>query len=270
MYEDIAQKIILTSSMTLNALIPWTPILMLVTAIELINKNVSFKSVSINLIYLPLALIISGTFIYPIIELMQKSTPFDVLKFKIFILNNDLEIILWFIYLLFFDLLYYFFHRAQHKFKFLWRYHLVHHSDKNISASAVGRHHWMEEGFRYFFITAPLIILMGGTSNISTWASGFIILNGIFMHWNIKFRFGLLEKIIVTPAYHRIHHSVHEKHYDKNFGVFTQFWDFLFKTRYLPMEFEHPETGVIDFPEKNTWALLFPLPIILHKDKMSK
>ena len=77
-------------------------------------------------------------------------------------------------------------------------------------------------------------------------------------------------KLVITPAYHRIHHSIHEDHYDNNFGVFTQLWDFLFKTRYLPAKFENPETGVADFPEKNTWALLSPIPVIIRGNKISK
>src|SRR2546427_12608061 len=70
------------------------------------------------------------------------------------------QILLWIAYIAFFDFLYYWLHRAQHQIPFLWRYHMVHHSDVNTSATTVGRHHWLEEGFRFFIITAPLIFLM--------------------------------------------------------------------------------------------------------------
>ena len=140
---------------------------------------------------------------------------------------------------------------------------MVHHSDVNVSASSVGRHHWFEEGFRYFIVTAPLVVLMGGAHGAPVWVLGFIVLNGIFMHWNVSFRFGMLERLVITPAYHRLHHSIEERHYDTNFGVFTQLWDRVFGTRQLPARSDYPETGIVGLRSTRSWALLAPWPILL-------
>ncbi|MBS0294436.1 MAG: sterol desaturase family protein [Proteobacteria bacterium] len=169
---------------------------------------------------------------------------------------------LWLLYLACFDFLYYWLHRAQHQIPWLWRYHMVHHSDVNVCAASVGRHHWLEEGFRFFIITAPLIMLMGGAQGSPPWVAAFIVLNGILMHWNVAIRFGPLERCIITPAYHRIHHSIEARHYDKNFGVFTQLWDRVFGTRHVPAPGEYPETGITRLSGLRGWALLAPWPLI--------
>lgn len=106
---------------------------------------------------------------------------------------------LWLLYLACFDFFYYWLHRAQHQIPWLWRYYMVHHSDVNVSASSVGRPHWLEAGFRFFVITAPLILIMGGGEGSPSWVLAFIVLNGVFMHWNVSQRFGPLERCVITP-----------------------------------------------------------------------
>ena len=106
------------------------------------------------------------------------------------------------------------------------------------------------------------IVLMGGAKDAPGWVLAFIVLNGILMHWNVALRFGPLERCIITPAYHRIHHSIEERHYDRNFGVFTQLWDHVFGTRYVPRPGEYPEAGITQLPHLRAWALLAPWPLV--------
>jgi sterol desaturase/sphingolipid hydroxylase (fatty acid hydroxylase superfamily) len=49
--------------------------------------------------------------------------------------------------------------------------------------------------------------------------------------------------------FHRLHHSVEERHFDKNFGLTTPLWDLLFGTLCVPAKDEWPETGLADQPE---------------------
>jgi len=81
-----------------------------------------------------------------------------------------------------------------------------------------------------------------------------------FLHSNVRADFGLLQWILVTPQSHRIHHSIEERHYDRNYGTYFCIWDRLFGTHYTGGN-EFPETGIKDpdFPVEKTirgWSLL--------------
>lgn len=253
----------------LSALKAWWPVLAVATFLEILKpgKKSHWPTILSNIIYLPLGLAIGATALSSVIPFLEAYIPTDILQARKWAHTPIRQILLWIAYIAFFDFLYYWLHRAQHQIPFLWRYHMVHHSDVNTSATTVGRHHWLEEGFRFFIITAPLIFLMGGTKNMPLWVAILMSLNGIFMHWNVSFRFGMLEKIIITPAYHRIHHSIEEHHYDRNFGVFTQMWDRIFLTRHLPSPEEFPVTGISGLSHIRSWALLLPWPIVLSERK---
>ena len=258
-------------SATLTSLKPWLPLLAIATLVEIFRpgRKLKAKSTIGNFIYLPVALTLGATILGPAIHWGNMQLPHDIIHLRSFSDGLLGGALVWIAYLALFDFFYYWFHRAQHQIPFMWKFHMVHHTDENVSASSVGRHHWLEEGFRYFFITAPLIIIMGDSSQMPILATSYIIFNGVLMHWNTSFRFGLLEKIIITPAYHRIHHSIEEKHFDKNFGVFTQTWDNLFKTRHIPTQEEYPATGVSNISEEKALALLLPWPVVLQKSENS-
>ena len=257
----------------LTGLAPLWPILLVATGVEVIwaGRKLHWPTVVANCVYIPIGLTLSIVALGSMLEGLQAYTPFDVLGIRQWAHTPVRKVLLWLGYLISFDFLYYWLHRAQHRLPWLWRFHMVHHSDVNVSASTVGRHHWLEEGFRYFFITAPLIVLMGGAKEAPVWVFGFILLNGIFMHWNVSFRFGLLERFLITPSYHRLHHSIEERHYDTNFGVFTQLWDRLFGTRQIPNIGDYPATGIVGMSSMQSWVLLSPWPIFISgKDSHSK
>ncbi len=245
-------------------LAPWWPVLAAAIVAEMLwpGRRLHWPTVVTNTLYIPLGLTLAATLVSPALRAMQAHVPVDVLALRRWADTPPKQILLWFGYLTSFDFLYYWLHRAQHRIPFLWQYHMVHHSDVNVSASSAGRHHWLEEGFRFFIITAPLIFLMGGVEGAPSWVLAFIVLNGVFMHWNVRLRFGPLERWIITPAYHRLHHSIEERHYDTNFGVFTQLWDRVFSTRMLPGEGEYPETGLQKLTSMRSWALLAPWPLL--------
>lgn len=249
----------------LAGLVPWWPVLVGAIAVEVLRpgKRLHWPTVIANSVYIPLGLAVGGTVLSYVLPTLDAQVPPDVLRLRQWADTPAKQVALWLLYLACFDFLYYWLHRAQHRIPWLWRYHMVHHSDVNVSASSVGRHHWFEEGFRYFIVTAPLVVLMGGAHGAPVWVLGFIVLNGIFMHWNVSFRFGMLERLVITPAYHRLHHSIEERHYDTNFGVFTQLWDRVFGTRQLPARSDYPETGIVGLSSTRSWALLAPWPILL-------
>lgn len=131
------------------------------------------------------------------------------------------------------DFLHYCIHRLMHT-SLLWRIHMWHHSPKHMS--------WMC-GFRATIFDATAVNLafifawpLLGTVNYHLLLFTFvcsIILND-WMHLNVTFRLPWLEKIIVTPRYHHIHHSTAHTHYTKNLAAIFPLWDKLFNTYVNP------------------------------------
>ncbi|WP_419168251.1 sterol desaturase family protein [Halobacteriovorax sp.] len=144
-------------------------------------------------------------------------------------LPENLEIIL---SLIFFDFFIYLQHIATHKFKFLWKFHQVHHADIDLDVSSGNRFHTIEIAlsFLYKFL---LILLIGPSSKAVILFE--ILLNSMamFNHSNIfipKKIDNILRCFIVTPDMHRIHHSIKKNEHNSNFGFNLSIWDFIFKT----------------------------------------
>ena len=145
-----------------------------------------------------------------------------------------------------FDLFYYWFHRFQHEWPWLWEVHRLHHSEQVLNVTTNFRHHWLEEFFRAFFIVLPMnwLIRIGPASSavaallISQWSS--------FFHANIRVGLGPLTGLVTGPQYHRIHHSIESKHAGKNYAAFFPLWDWVFGTYWRPARGDWPETGLSD------------------------
>ncbi|MFL6776709.1 MAG: sterol desaturase family protein [Sphingomicrobium sp.] len=147
-----------------------------------------------------------------------------------------------------YDFFGYWLHRAQHKW--FWRLHAIHHSIEELSGIN-SYFHWSEQFFRIAFISLPAAYLLG----IDGLESVFIVelllkLQGYYLHSPNSVHFGpIVRRVIADNRFHRIHHSVEQKHWDKNFGAGTSIWDQLFGTAYFPTEDEWPATGVVGQPE---------------------
>ena len=155
------------------------------------------------------------------------------------------------------DFGFYWFHRLQHRF--LWRFHSVHHSIANLSAIN-SYHHWSEPAFVALLQSLPLVLL-----GFSPGPGSFLILLAVqaqpfLIHSATRLHLGPLGRFVIDGRYHRIHHSLQERHFDKNFGALTPLWDVLFQTVYWPKD-EWPKVGVAERREpKNlkdwlTWPL---------------
>ncbi len=142
-----------------------------------------------------------------------------------------------------FDMFYYWFHRAQHRFAFLWRFHEVHHSivDMNCINSY---HHVFEEILRFPFIAIPLALLLKVNAPQMIFVSAFIAAWGQYIHSDTSLHLGKLNLFFADNAVHRIHHSTSERHFDKNFASFFSFWDIVFGTYQTPEPTRLPEVGL--------------------------
>jgi sterol desaturase/sphingolipid hydroxylase (fatty acid hydroxylase superfamily) len=147
---------------------------------------------------------------------------------------------------------YYWFHRAQHRFGWLWRFHSVHHSITEMSATA-SYHHVTEDLFQYVAVTIPMAILLGVQSGPVPWLV--VVLAGTqayFIHSSVRLNFGPLRYLLCDNRFHRIHHSREEQHRDRNFGTVSPVWDMLFGTAWFPRRAEWPAVGLDETREPQT------------------
>ncbi len=147
---------------------------------------------------------------------------------------------------------YYWLHRAQHAVPLLWRFHSVHHSITELSATA-SYHHVAEDLFQFAAVTMPMSVLLGVEQGPVPWLV--LVIAGThtyFIHSSARFDIGPLRYVVCDNRFHRIHHSVEERHFDRNFGTTTPLWDWLFGTAYLPRRNEWPAVGLCDVAEPRT------------------
>ncbi|CAN5505994.1 sterol desaturase family protein [soil metagenome] len=145
--------------------------------------------------------------------------------------------------LLFFvdDLAYYVFHRASHESRFLWNFHVVHHSSEHYNLSVAVRQSWFG-GLAHWVFYAP-IMLFGFAPWMFAITHGFNLIYQFWIHTRFINRLGWFENIINTPSHHRVHHGVNNPYLDKNYGGIFIIWDRLFGS--YVTETEEPRYGII-------------------------
>lgn len=157
------------------------------------------------------------------------------------------------------DLLQWTGHMLFHKIPFLWRFHAVHHSTKNIDWLAGSRTHFVDLIIVRAMTFMPIYIL-GLDMNVFT---AYLVIAGIqavLAHSNTRINFGFLRYIIVTPQYHHWHHSAEEKAYDKNFAIHFPIIDMMFGTYYKSGKDWPQETGLgeVRFPKGFVKQFIYP------------
>jgi sterol desaturase/sphingolipid hydroxylase (fatty acid hydroxylase superfamily) len=158
------------------------------------------------------------------------------------------------------NLLYYWFHRAQHATPFLWRFHKVHHSITEMSALN-SYHHITEDALQYVLTIAPMLLLIQFTSGAMPWIVAAILgTQAFYVHSSANINIGPLRYLIGDNRFHRIHHSTEERHFGKNFGTTTPIWDMLFRTAYFPKPGEWPQTGLSEMAEPKSVREFITIP----------
>jgi sterol desaturase/sphingolipid hydroxylase (fatty acid hydroxylase superfamily) len=123
-------------------------------------------------------------------------------------------------------------HYVQHKVKFLWKIHLVHHSDHKVDTTTANRHHPFESVVRYLFTLLGVAILGANMGLVFLYQSLSVVLSQ-FNHANINISPKIdkfLSLFIVTPNMHKVHHHYVMPYTDSNYGNIFSFWDRLFGT----------------------------------------
>ena len=156
-------------------------------------------------------------------------------------------------------------HRLLHKFDFLWNFHKVHHSVKQMGFAAHLRYHWMEPVVYNSLKYIPLAIIGGFTAKDVAIVHFFNIVIGHLNHANINWNYGFLKYILNNPKMHIWHHAKElpkERNKGVNFGITLSIWDYLFKTNYIPFDGRDIEIGFKndeDFPKDFINQELYPL-----------
>lgn len=126
------------------------------------------------------------------------------------------------------DLGFYAWHRASHRVMMLWFGHAVHHSSEEFNFSVAARSSgWAKLTQRFFYL--PLAFV-GISVEIAIVADAITTLYALLLHNRFVPKLGVLEKLVVTPSHHRVHHARNPEYLDKNFAAMFIFWDHLFGT----------------------------------------
>jgi sterol desaturase/sphingolipid hydroxylase (fatty acid hydroxylase superfamily) len=132
-----------------------------------------------------------------------------------------------------YDFFYYWFHRWQHTYGWLWRVHRVHHAIDDLSA-ANSYHHALEDLLRLPVVTIPFSLLIEVQVPTLALMSAFVAGWGWFIHLDSRYSLGRLGHWIGDNHYHRVHHSLRLEHHNRNYAAFFPPWDRLFGTQVLP------------------------------------
>ena len=139
-------------------------------------------------------------------------------------------------------------HRFEHRFQWWWELHAVHHSQRKMSLWTDDRNHLIAAALSWLWFTLVALLIGVQPSQFV----GLLVLGRLvesLAHANIKLNFGWLgDRLLVSPAYHRMHHAIgigHEgKYYGCNFASLFPVWDVVFRT--ANFNFQYGATGIRD------------------------
>jgi sterol desaturase/sphingolipid hydroxylase (fatty acid hydroxylase superfamily) len=143
-------------------------------------------------------------------------------------------------------------HRWSHEIPFLWRFHAIHHAREHVDWLISSRAHPVDFVFTRICALTPLYILglvqpTPQGSLLAAWVTIFGTIWGFFVHANVRWRFGPLEWLISTPAFHHWHHT-NDEHRDHNYAALFPIVDWIFGTFHLPNRW--PDRYGVDHPPR--------------------
>jgi sterol desaturase/sphingolipid hydroxylase (fatty acid hydroxylase superfamily) len=122
-------------------------------------------------------------------------------------------------------------HYADHRLDALWRFHALHHSQEELSVLTSFRAHPLMHTTGFILATIPVVVLMP-TRPIAPVLITIYVCIGTLQHANLRWTFGPLGRVIVSPAYHRLHHD--RENQAVNLGVVLTAWDVLTRCAVFP------------------------------------
>lgn len=135
--------------------------------------------------------------------------------------------------LLILDFLIYWWHRANHVWPPLWRFHVVHHLDRTLDSTTALRFHFGEV-LLSALARAGVIVLLGLPLLSVLVFETLLLIAAIFHHSNLRLPPRLeraLSRVVVTPSIHWVHHHARRADTDSNYATVLSVWDRLFASR---------------------------------------
>ncbi len=146
---------------------------------------------------------------------------------KLFTINQN-KWWTWLLLIILVDFSYYWYHRLSHEVRFLWASHINHHSSQLFNFSTALRQAWVGASFYYIFWL--WLVIIGFTPWSVLFCMSALHIYQFWVHTESIKKLGFLEKIIVTPSFHRVHHGSNPQYIDKNHGGLLVVWDMLLGT----------------------------------------
>jgi sterol desaturase/sphingolipid hydroxylase (fatty acid hydroxylase superfamily) len=115
-------------------------------------------------------------------------------------------------------------HYADHRLDALWRFHALHHSQEELSVLTSFRAHPLMHTTGFLLATVPVMVLMPDRPIAPVLITIYVCI-GTLQHANLRWTFGPAGRVLVSPAYHRLHHAPDTQH--ANLGVVLTVWDVL-------------------------------------------
>jgi len=167
------------------------------------------------------------------------------------------------------DLSFYYWHRANHIVPLLWRFHNVHHADPDLDVTTSFRFHLVEVLYSVPFRAAQ-VVLFGAPLLVVVLYELLFQSCTLFHHSNVRLPIRLehlLNRILVTPRMHGIHHSNVQDETDSNYSVIFRWWDALHRSLTVDVPQSHIAIGVPAYArdEDNAVPSLLLLPFRRQK-----
>jgi|SRR6185436_16011823 len=155
-------------------------------------------------------------------------------------------------------------HWASHNVPLLWRFHLVHHVDRDLDASTALRFHFGEHALSFGYRALQVVLLGVTLQTVWTWQT-ILFVSILFHHSNVRLPAGVervLVRFVVTPRMHGIHHSDRRDEAFTNYSSLLAVWDALHRTLLLDVPQERIRIGVPAYsaPEDVTIGRILLLP----------
>lgn len=182
--------------------------------------------IKLEIVGIAIRLFLSFVVFFPLLGLL---IPFNVMSFSNWDVHPAINFIVCFLLI---DFIHYTAHRIHHSIPLLWRFHRLHHSDKDVDVLTSWLHHPFEIISTYLLITFAYVVFDIPLDFIYIYAIIFT-LHVAFTHTKLSVPEKIdkwLRYFIVTPNAHRLHHSTDMKEGNSNFGQVFLIWDILFKT----------------------------------------
>jgi sterol desaturase/sphingolipid hydroxylase (fatty acid hydroxylase superfamily) len=171
---------------------------------------------------------------------------------------TDLALVSFVLYLVVFDFVHYWIHRAQHQSNTWWALHALHHSQRQMTMWSDNRNHLLDDMLTSLILSAVAVLIGVGPGQFVALVA-ISQLSENFQHANVRIWFGRVgERLWVSPRFHRRHHSIGIGHESQsqgrtvlggcNFGVLLPWWDMLFGTADFQLRYD--PTGVRDQVEQ--------------------